>query len=289
VIPHLFNIIPGGTYIRQDGKLHGSNPYSFGQLKEICDHTHHKESGWAHAGLLVMQGKHVPDEYQNSVLMGSIHGCSIKRDVLRRNGSTFTASHAPDFLVSGDKNFRPINMRWGPDGSIYLIDWHDQNPCHQTPPDNWDYTHGRIYKIQRKGTKKSEPVDLAKKTSKELVVLLTNDNPWWHRTALPGQPRLVGQPDHQRQTGIAGVLLVFHQVVQQRQRVFLPEALGGARQLRPYFRGRVGPCQFGQAFQHLPGNAAGFTEEPDPPSAHPRTLVGKHFLGERLVERAHGV
>ena len=62
-------------------------------------------------------------------------------------------SRAPDFLKSDDKNLRPINLRWGPDGSIYLIDWHDQNPCHQTPADNWDYKHGRIYKITRKGAR----------------------------------------------------------------------------------------------------------------------------------------
>src|SRR5262249_16876973 len=95
----------------------------------------------------------------------------------------FTASHAPDFLVSDDKNFRPINLRWGPDGSIYVIDWHDQNPCHQAAPDSWDMTHGRIYKIQRKGIKSRPPPDLSKKGSRGLVELLRNDNPWWYRTA----------------------------------------------------------------------------------------------------------
>src|SRR5262249_19570113 len=64
------------------------------------------------------------------------------------------------------------------------IDWHDQNPCHQAPPDAWDYTHGRIYKIQRTGTKPHEPADLGKMATKELVVLLKSDNPYWHRTAL---------------------------------------------------------------------------------------------------------
>jgi hypothetical protein len=71
---------------------------------------------------------------QNSVIFGSIHGCSLKQNVLKPNGSTYTASRGDDFLVSGDKNFRPINLRWGPAGDIYLIDWHDQNPCHQTDP-----------------------------------------------------------------------------------------------------------------------------------------------------------
>jgi putative membrane-bound dehydrogenase-like protein len=183
VIPHCFHMVPGGTYIRQAGS--SQNPYAYGLLKEISDHTHHRESGWAHAGTLVLEGDTIPVEYRGSLLMGSIHGCSVKRDLLAKNGSTFVAKHGPDFLVSQDKNFRPINMRWGPDGSIYLIDWHDQNPCHQAPPDSWDMTHGRIYKIQRKGARSEPPPDLGKKTSQELVELLKNDHsPWWYRTAL---------------------------------------------------------------------------------------------------------
>src|SRR5262245_4238960 len=108
VIPHLFHMVPGGTYKRQAGS--SFNPYAYGLLNEICDHTHHKESGWAHAGLLVLEGEHVPKAYQGSVLMGSIHGCCIKRDVLRPHGSSFLASCEPDFLTSADKNFRPINL-----------------------------------------------------------------------------------------------------------------------------------------------------------------------------------
>ena len=182
VIPHLFHMVPGGNYIRQGGT--SFNPYAFGQLKEICDHIHHKESGWAHAGLIVLEGETIPQDLRGSLLMGSIHGCSVKHDELRPNGSTYVGTHAPDFLTSGDNNFRPINMRWGPDGSIYLIDWHDQNPCHQAAPDSWDMTHGRIYKIQRAGTKRQPFADLGKLPSRELVELLGKDNPYWYRTAL---------------------------------------------------------------------------------------------------------
>jgi putative membrane-bound dehydrogenase-like protein len=182
VIPHLFHMVPGGNYIRQGGT--SFNPYAYGQLKEICDHIHHKESGWAHAGLIVLEGENIPSDLRGSLLMGSIHGCSIKHDNLRPNGSTYIGTHAPDFLVSGDKNFRPINMRWGPDGSIYLIDWHDQNPCHQADPNSWDMTHGRIYKIQRTGSKAAANVDLGKLSTRELVGLLTKENPYQYRTAI---------------------------------------------------------------------------------------------------------
>jgi putative membrane-bound dehydrogenase-like protein len=182
VIPHMFHMIPGGRYIRQAGA--NFNPYDFGQLNQISDHLHHEESGWAHAGCVVLEGDLWPKSLRGSVIFGSIHGNSIKRDTLAPNGSTFTASHAPDFLQSGDKNFRPVNQMIGPDGAIYVIDWCDQWPCHQTPPDLWDKEHGRIYKIQRKGTEAKAPRDLRALSDAQLVQELKSPNPSVYRTAL---------------------------------------------------------------------------------------------------------
>jgi putative heme-binding domain-containing protein len=178
----MFHIIPGGRYIRQAGQ--NRNPYDFGQLKEISDHRHHEESGWAHAGCVVLDTEIWPEELRGSVIFGSIHGNSIKRDVLKPNGSTFTASHAPDFLKSGDKNFRPVYQAIGPDGSIYITDWHDQWPCHQTPPDAWDKERGRIYKIVREGAKPIPARDMGKLTDEQLVQELRSPNPYVYRTSL---------------------------------------------------------------------------------------------------------
>jgi putative membrane-bound dehydrogenase-like protein len=169
VIPHLYHIVPGGIYKRQAGASY--NPYAYGEIKEICDHTFHKESGWAHAGLISLDAPHIPEKYRNSVIFGSIHGCSVKQNILKPNGSSFTATRGDDFLVSGDKNFRPINMKWGPNGDIYLIDWHDQNPCHQAAANSWDYERGRVYRIQLKDTKACKTFDLSKWTDDELVAL----------------------------------------------------------------------------------------------------------------------
>lgn len=183
VIPHLYHIVPGGIYKRQAGASY--NPYTYDYIQEICDHTFHKESGWAHAGLISLDVPHMPKRFQNSVIFGSIHGCSLKQNVLKPNGSSFTASRGDDFLVSGDKNFRPINMKWGPNGDIYLIDWHDQNPCHQTKPDDWDYERGRVYRIQLKGTKPKKAEDLGKLSKLALMNLVRkSENPWEYRTAL---------------------------------------------------------------------------------------------------------
>jgi putative membrane-bound dehydrogenase-like protein len=182
VIPHLYHMVPGGIYKRQAGA--SFNPHVYGYLNEICDHTFHKESGWAHAGLLSLDVPHMPERFRNSVIFGSIHGCSIKQNILKPNGSTFTASRGDDFLQSGDKNFRPINMKWGPLGDIYLIDWHDQHPCHQTNPDDWDYEKGRVYRIQLKGTQTKVAENLGRLDPEGLLRAVRSDDPYRYRTAL---------------------------------------------------------------------------------------------------------
>ncbi len=182
VIPHLYHIVPGGIYKRQAGASY--NPYAYSAIQEISDHTFHKESGWAHAGLLSLDVPHMPKRFQNSVIFGSIHGCSLKQNILKPNGSSYTASRGDDFLQSGDKNFRPINMKWGPNGDIYLIDWHDQMPCHQAKAEEWDYERGRVYRIQLKDRKGKKAEDLGKKNLNELQSLNAQDDPYRARTAL---------------------------------------------------------------------------------------------------------
>jgi putative membrane-bound dehydrogenase-like protein len=183
VIPHLYHIVPGGIYKRQAGA--SFNPHAYDYIKEICDHTFHKESGWAHAGLISLDVPHMPEKYRNSVIFGSIHGCSVKQNILKPNGSSYSATRGDDFLVSGDKNFRPINLKWGPNGDIYLIDWHDQMPCHQAKPDEWDYERGRVYRIQVKGRKGKKTADLGKMDPAELALTATmHEDPFTRRTAL---------------------------------------------------------------------------------------------------------
>jgi putative membrane-bound dehydrogenase-like protein len=195
VIPHLFHVVPGGLYLRQAGQNH--NPYAFGEIKEICDHLHWRPGayrgdvkadttggGHAHAGCLIYQGGAYPPAYHGRVFMSNIHGSRINTDILKRNGSTYVGSHGPDFLLANDPNFRAIQLRTGPDGSIYILDWYDPQVCHNTDPAVWDKTHGRIYKVTYKGTKQPKVGDLTKRSGAELVELLRDKNSWWWRQAL---------------------------------------------------------------------------------------------------------
>jgi putative membrane-bound dehydrogenase-like protein len=182
VIPHLFHISEGGIYKRQAGQSY--NPYTYGYINEICDHQFHKESGWAHAGLISLDTPLMPEEYRDRVIFGSIHGCAIKQNQLHPRGSSFLATRVDNFLTSGDKNYRPINLRWGPNGEIFSIDWHDQNPCHQALPDAWDYERGRVYRLQTVGLKTKKPEDLGKWTNTQLIEGTRSPNPYIVRTSL---------------------------------------------------------------------------------------------------------
>jgi putative membrane-bound dehydrogenase-like protein len=195
VIPHAWHIVQGGRFLRQAGDQF--NPYTYADIQTIADHLHwqgadqwagnyssgSKGGGHAHCGLMLYQGGAWPDEYNGRMFMGNIHGHRLNNDILHRKGSGFVASHGADFLLANDAWARLINMRYGPDGNAYLIDWYDKQACHNGNVDLWDRSNGRIYKISYRGTKTVAGVDLTKKTDAELVDLLLDKNEWYVRHA----------------------------------------------------------------------------------------------------------
>jgi putative membrane-bound dehydrogenase-like protein len=195
VIPHAFHMIQGGRYHRQAG-LH-FNSHTYADIQTIADHLHwqgadpwkaiatsdSRGGGHAHCGLMIYQGGAWPEEYCGRMFMGNIHGHRLNMDVLKPKGSGFVASHGPDFLLANDAWARFINMRCGPDGNVYLLDWYDKQACHHGDPRIWDRDNGRIYKISYRGSKPVTGVDLSKKSDQELVELLLHKNIWYVRHA----------------------------------------------------------------------------------------------------------
>jgi putative membrane-bound dehydrogenase-like protein len=192
VIPHLFHIIQGGRYHRQAGPHF--NPYTYDDIKTVADHLHYLGAnphggnnrsdsaggGHAHCGTMIYLGAAWPANYRNQMFMGNIHGRRLNMDLLRPKGSGYVASHGPDFLLANDAWARFINLRYGPDGNVYLIDWYDQQACHTPNVNIWDRSNGRIYKIGYRGTKPVH-VDLRKCSDEELVQYQLHPNDWYVR------------------------------------------------------------------------------------------------------------
>ncbi len=114
--------------------------------------------------------------------MNNIHGHRTNTDRLTRQGSGYSAAHGPDFLRANDSWSQMLNLRYGPDGSVWAIDWYDKNQCHSTNPEIHQKTLGRIFKISHANDKWVR-VDLAKLPSERLVELQLHRNDWYGRHA----------------------------------------------------------------------------------------------------------
>jgi putative membrane-bound dehydrogenase-like protein len=195
VIPHLFHVVQGAHYHRQAGQHF--NPFVYDDIKTHGDHVHWVGSygphagnnrsavaggGHAHAGAMVYLGGSWPAEYRNRLFMNNVHGARTNTDVLEREGSGYVGRHGPDFLVANDSWSQLINLRYGPDGSVWLIDWYDKNQCHSPNPDVHNKTLGRIYHVRHDNDRWVQ-VNLREKTSLELVELQLHPNDWYVRHA----------------------------------------------------------------------------------------------------------
>lgn len=182
VIPHLWHVIQGGRYHRQSGRHF--NPHIYQDIRTIARHTHVKfkgrKGGHAHGGALLYLGDQYPEKYRGKLFMCSIHHHMMYIDQFKRNGSGYAGEHFEDFVQSNDPWFLGFNLQLGHDGSIYVIDWYDSKECHGQTPEG--KATGRIYKISY-GNQSQKPVDMKKKSNKELVELQLSKNEWMVRHA----------------------------------------------------------------------------------------------------------
>ncbi|MBX7073404.1 MAG: c-type cytochrome [Pirellulales bacterium] len=116
-------------------------------------------------GMEILSSKHFPDEMQGNLLVGNVIGFQgILQYKLSDDGASFSAVEAEPLLSSTDPNFRPSDMKVGPDGAIYFLDWH--NPIighmqHNLRDPSRDREHGRVYRVTAKDRPLSPPIKIA--------------------------------------------------------------------------------------------------------------------------------
>ncbi len=194
VIPHLYHVIQGARYERQAGQHF--NQHTYDDIRTIADHRHYlgakphlgndrsgaSGGGHAHCGAMIYLGAAWPNRYRNKIFMNNIHGQRINMDVLVPQGSGYVGSHGPDLLLTGDRASQIVNMRYGPDGQVYVIDWYDMQACHSRDPAVHDRSNGRVYKVIY-GQPEAARVDLRALDNAQLVELTLHDNDWYVRHA----------------------------------------------------------------------------------------------------------
>lgn len=181
-----FHYVQGGYYQKGFSK-HGpiSNPYSYGYFPAI---KHPQVPRFTHT-FTIYDGKHLPSFYQGKLLGISPMLNYVVCSDISSDGSSFQTKDLNFPVRTNDTWFRPVDIKHGPDGAIYIADWYDGQVNHyRNHEGQMDARNGRIYRLARKGAGAHPLPDLSKKSSKELALLLNDENRWVRRTAL----RLLG-------------------------------------------------------------------------------------------------
>ena len=174
VIPHLFHIVQGGVYHKQS-KPH-VNPYVYDYIKTIRDHTHLS----AHGGARFYLADTFPKAYQNQLFMCNIHEHTVLTDYMVPNGSSYIGKHGFDFMPTNDLAWVGFSVEIGPDGGVYILDWHDTDICGNAI--NFPNS-GRIYRILPKDAPKIKRPNIPILGDLELVKLQDHPNDWYVRQA----------------------------------------------------------------------------------------------------------
>lgn len=140
--------------------------------------------GHSHVGTMIYLGDNWPEEYRGRLFTHNLGGHQINQQVNRRWGSGFDTVHAGrDQLFCSDPKYVAVDLQCGPDGAVYIIDWYDQQHCHNPNTERWDRSNGRIYRLEWQATYKPVQVNLGSLSDLKLVELLRHKNDWYGRTA----------------------------------------------------------------------------------------------------------
>jgi mono/diheme cytochrome c family protein len=103
------------------------------------------------SGAEFVSSRHFPDEVQGDFLLNNTIGfLGTKQHTVRETGAGFTGELRQDLLVCDDPNYRPVDLEFAPDGSLYIVDWHNAlvgHMQHSARDPNRSSVYGRIYRV----------------------------------------------------------------------------------------------------------------------------------------------
>src|SRR5438876_661032 len=133
-------VVPGGYYATAAGASRIIQGLNLGSPK--------------HCGLEILSGRHLPEEWRGNMITNDFRGHRVCRFVLKEDGSAYLSQEKGELIKTNHEAFRPIDVKMGPDGAIYIADWY--NPIIQHGEVDFrdprrDHVHGRIWRVTAKG------------------------------------------------------------------------------------------------------------------------------------------
>ncbi|HVV00105.1 MAG TPA: PVC-type heme-binding CxxCH protein, partial [Verrucomicrobiae bacterium] len=165
-----------------------------------------------------------PPDWQGSAITCDFRAHRVVRFDIEEKGAGYAAHEVADLLRSTNVTFRPIDVKLGPDGALYVADW--ANPIIQHGEVDFrdprrDHEHGRIWRITAKDRPALPRRDLTRASNWELLDLL------------------IGSPEgeeHIGQNGLPEGLNTYDQ--QQARRVLAERGLSIRKDLGAWTRAR---------------------------------------------------
>lgn len=143
-----------------------------------------KQGMLKYCGIDIPRNAHWPKDMHGELVSGGFFENCIYRHKLQTdkdNPSGYEAVRQPDLMKSSSVAFRPVDVKFGPDGALYVSDWYNPIIGHYQAsfrhPDR-DKTRGRIWKIVKKGSPLVKMPELGKMGVKELLGALEKGDRW---------------------------------------------------------------------------------------------------------------
>lgn len=154
-----FNLYTADCHSRPITQLiHGAYYDSFGKPHDGLGYaphvTQHQHGSTGLCGLAWYDADHFPKEWNGVMFLGNVVTSRINCDRIEWKGSTPVAKELPDFLVSDDPWFRPVDIKLGPDGALYVNDFYNKIIGHyevDLKHPGRDKHRGRMWRIVYEG------------------------------------------------------------------------------------------------------------------------------------------
>jgi len=133
-----------------------------------------------YCGIGYLDGRHLPPSMHGDFVVGDFKSNRIKRFSVKEDGAGFSLQWKDPLLESRHRNFRPVDVKVGPDGAVYVVDWYNPITCHQDDAyrhPNRDKAHGRIWRISSRQPT-TRPADLSQAPLDQVLEALKSPEHW---------------------------------------------------------------------------------------------------------------
>lgn len=126
-------------------------------------------------GIAIYEGKLLPEIFRNQVLHCDAGPRVVRAYPVKPSGAGYSAV-IENLLTSSDSWYRPSDVCVGPDGAVFIADWHDAGVGgHNMADRKLETMTGRVYRVAPKGHKADKP-DYKVNSAKNAVVALQSPN-----------------------------------------------------------------------------------------------------------------